>query len=547
MRFRRVFLLVVPGSLLLLPLVAFPASGSSQILWASTWGGVGNDYAGGLAVDAYGNIYTTGSTNSFGPGSPTYHIAVSLLKYDPAGNLVWQKIWSGSGSGSDEGDSIAVDSLGNVYVTGSTTSFGTGYSVLILKFNSSGNLLWQRIWGDGGNNYGNSVAVDSSGNIYVTGNAFSFTDGARVYLLKFDSTGNLLWQRLWGGSYGRGVAVDSSGNIYVTGATSGYYGNHILLLKYNSTGDFMWGANWSGSNLEVGTGISVDSSGNIYVTGYTSSFGPGSHVFLLKFGSTGALIWQVTCCISGGTNFVASVAVDRSGDSFVTGSAASLGVSTNGVPLLKFDASGVLLWQLTYGGGRDDVGAGVAVDAYGDPVVTGSVNESGPYTLGFANFTVGTAAFTRSNFSGLNEQGFTPQTPQGTVETPSGSQSYAGRFDEFLFKSSSSPGIAFIVNPTLGGSIGYNGTTYETGQNAAYANGTVAISSHPFIGYQFTGWSTMGGVSVASPSTNSTTATITGPGTLAANFTKLSSTSITPLTVLSSILVTTIFLIIRKR
>ncbi len=532
---------------MLVPIVGSLASASSQIFWARTWGGSGNDYASAVAMDSAGNIYTTGSTLSFGPGSSTYHTAVTLLKYAPAGNLTWQRIWSGSGNGSDVGSGVAVDSLGNIYVTGTTSSFGVGENVLILKFGSSGSLLWERIWGDSGNDYGNGIAVDSSGNILVTGNAFSFTDGARIFLLKFSSAGNLLWQRMTYSGYGTGVVSDSSGNVYVTGASSGYYGYHVLLLKYNSTGSLTWGGIWGGSNLEVGTGIALDASGNIYVTGYTASFGPGSRVFLLNFDSTSALKWQVTCCNSSTTNFVASVAVDASGESYVTGSTASFGAGIIGVPLLKFDSSGGILWQRTYGGSRDDYGAGIALDPSGNPVVTGAVNESQPYTLRFPDFTVGTPNFTRNNFSTTNLQGFIAQTPQGTVTTPPGSQAYSGRFDEFLFKSNASPGITLQTNPATGGSLSYNGTTYTDGQVADYANGTVSISAHPSAGYKFIGWSATGGITVTTPNNNSTSATITSPGTLTANFKLISSTSIAPVVILASIFSTKVVLLLRKR
>ena len=111
--------------------------------WAHTWGGASADSVSGIAVDpASGAIYATGSTSSFGAGG----VDVLLLKYDSSGSLVWSRTWGGPGN--ESGNSVAVDGLGNVYVVGSTDSFGAGwYDALILKFDRSGNLLWSRTWG----------------------------------------------------------------------------------------------------------------------------------------------------------------------------------------------------------------------------------------------------------------------------------------------------------------------------------------------------------------------------------------------------------------
>src|SRR5712692_3846519 len=209
-------LLILLSSLLLVTPISFrpvAASTAPTIQYTKTWGGSGTDIGNGVAVDSSGNIYVTGRTSSFGAGSPS-QIALILLKYNSSGILQWQKIWSGSGNGSDNGWGVAVDSSGNIYVTGDTSSFGAGgLDVLLLKFNSTGGLLWQKTWGGKYTDVGLRVAVDptNNSNVYVTGQTANFGAGSMdVLLLKFSSSGMLLWQKTWGGSYtdyGAGVVV----------------------------------------------------------------------------------------------------------------------------------------------------------------------------------------------------------------------------------------------------------------------------------------------------------------------------------------------------
>ena len=528
------FLLLTSTFLLFSGLIPHAAAQQGP-LFQKTWGGSGIDFGRGVAIDSSGNVYTTGYTFSFGPGHPG-RSALTLLKYNQTGTLIWQKIWSGSGNGTDSGSGVAVDSSGSIYVTGATTSFGAGLDdVLLLKFDSSGSLLWQKTWGGSGNDLGQGVALDSSGNAYVSGFSTSFgTNIALAVLLKFSPSGNLLWQRTWGsmGEYGRGVAVDSSGNIYQTGYTNstGGGGFNLFLLKYNSTGSLIWQKTWGGTSLDFGYGVAADSSGNAYLTGQTSSYRTGIvNVVILKFGSAGGLVWQRTW---GGSSFDAGygVALDASNGVYVTGETNSYGAGADNILLLKLDTSGNLVWHRTWGGSNSDVGNSVAVDTVGDAILAGYVGAAPPYTLGTAgNSTLGMPIFSPGtpSFTPVKPT-FTLHIPSGTVQTPAGSQYYAGGFDQFLLKYGTLPTVTFQTNPTTGGSISFNGTTYTNSQNGNYTYETVTISAQPPAGYMFNSWSSTGGISVASPGTSPTTATISGPGSLTANFTNISSSPLYP-------------------
>ena len=505
-----------------------PASAQPGIVFQKTWGGLRTEHGNSIALDVSGNIYMTGSSNSFGPA--TYpNSSLTLLKYSPTGNLLWAKMWSGIGNGTEAGGGVVVDQSGNIYVGGSTSSFGAGRSnVLLLKFDPSGNLLWQRIWGAGVADGASSLALDGSGNIYLAGSTDT-TFRSRyvdVLVMKVDSAGNLLWQKNWGGpnnEYAYSIAVDSSSNIYVTGYTTSFGpgGSNVFLLKLDSSGNLLWQRVWGGgSGSQSGQGVAVDASGNIYVTGYTSSFGAGNiDVLLMRFDMSGNLLWQKTW---GGwaVDEGSAVTVDASGNAYVTGVTYSFGASSGDseVFLLKVDPSGNLVWQKTWGGPDADNGNGIALDPSGNVLIAGdaslgpySLGSSGNKTLGTPSFLLGSPAFT------LVTPNFTARTPGGIVQNVSGSQSWAGSVDELLLEYAQPATVSFQTSP-VGGSLSFNGTTYSNGQSGSFNYATVPISAHPPPGYFVTGWSSTGAIAVTNPNTNATTATISGSGTLTANF-----------------------------
>jgi len=242
---------------------------------------------------------------------------------------IWSKRFGGSGD--DFGRSVSVDSLGNVYITGyfssSTIDFGGGAltnaggdDIFLAKFDSNGNHLWSKRFGGSSSDYGSSVSVDSSGNVYITGYFNSSTidfgggvltnaGGSDIFLAKFDSNGNHLWSKRFGEDYsdiGSSVSVDSSGNVYITGyfnsSTIDFGGGvltnngntDIFLAKFDSNGNHIWSKRFGRGGVDRGYSVSVDSSGNVYGTGYYNSsyidFGGcplssvGSHdIFLIKY------------------------------------------------------------------------------------------------------------------------------------------------------------------------------------------------------------------------------------------------------------------------
>jgi hypothetical protein len=448
----------------------------------SVFGGTLNDSGVSIAVDSSGNIYTTGffrGTADFDPGVGVTNLtAVGELdafvsKLDSTGALIWAKSFGGDDAIYSK--SIAVDSSGNVYTAGhfiGTADFDPGpgttnlitvsapsvfnYDVFVSKLDSSGNFIWAKSFGGSLLDYGNSIAVDSSGSIYTTGffrGIADFNPGAGVtnltavgeedaFVSKLDSSGALLWAKRFGGgvtTQAYSITVDSSGNVYTTGDFSNTADfdpradvtndliavgqRDVFVSKLDSTGALIWAKGFGGTLNETGESISVDNSGNVYTTGYfagTADFDPGIGVtnltavgyedaFVSKLDSSGALIWAKGFGLANKYNYGKSIAVDGSGNIYTTGSNQVLIIdpfsfNTNFF-VSKLNSSGVLLWEKSYGGSGLDASFSVAVDGSGNVYATGYFEGTVDFDPG-----VGTSNFTSA---GINDAFVLKLSPSG--------------------------------------------------------------------------------------------------------------------------------------
>ena len=342
-------------------------SEAASLTWNITWGGVEYDGGGGVAVDASGNIYCTGTSQSLGDSTGD----VVLIKYNSDGELTWNASWGGD-SLFDTGKRSAIDKSGNIYCIGDTWSFGAGdCDLLLVKFAPNGTKLWNVTWGGLWGDSGEGVAVDISGNIYCTGNTLNYgAGGTDLTLIKFYPDGTKAWNVTWGDLFddtGNDIIVDSSGNIYCTGDLD-YMGidHELVLVKFNSNGEEVWNSTWGGASTDYGKGVTIDPSGDIICVGTTRSFG---HMFgdlvVIKFNSAGELIWNNTW---GGAEADEGkdVAVDIEGNIYCIGDSFSFGETLGNFVLVKFYPNGIKDWNTTWGGLQEDYGYGVAMDASGN-------------------------------------------------------------------------------------------------------------------------------------------------------------------------------------
>jgi len=356
-----------------------------------------------------------------------------LVKYDAIGNVLWAK--SAGGAGDENGYSVSTDNAGNVYVTGyfksPSISFGSytllnagtnSFDIFLVKYDANGNVLWAKSAGGASDDVGHSVFANSGGNVYVTGSSSSpsisfgsdtLTNAGLddIFLVKYDANGNELWAKRTGGSGGEigyGVSSDSGGNVYITGyfgsqslifgsytlLNAGANGLDIFLAKYDANGNVLW-AKSAGTAyyFDFAYFVTTDSGGNVYVAGYfdspSISFGSytltnagvgDSDIFLVKYDANGNVLWAKS---AGGAlkDIACSISTDNGGNVYVTGFFGSPSISfgsytyTNAgvfdIFLVKYDASGNVLWAKSAGGADYDVGLSVSADSAGNGYITG--------------------------------------------------------------------------------------------------------------------------------------------------------------------------------
>lgn len=403
--------------------------------WSKRFGDSSAQEVQSIATDGAGNVILTGyfsGSVDFG-GEPLLSSGGStdifVAKLDLAGNHLWGERF-GLGEG-QFGHSIATDSVGNIVLTGvlyGGADFGGGLlwseggnDVFVAKLSPEGSHLWSKRFGNGFNQWGLSVAMDSAGNIVLTGafagtidfggQSLSSAGGADIFLAKLDPAGNALWSKSFGvgnDQWGRAVATDGAGNIVLVadglggvdfgGGQLPWGGSYdIFVVKLDPTGAHVWSKCFGDSSSQSGPSIATDSDGNIVVTGTflgTVDFGGGAlssaginDAFVAKLDPTGAHLWSTSF---GDPSFQhgIDIATDSAGNVVVTGAFEGTvefgggprsSVGGKDVCVVKLDPSGAHLWSNCFGDGSDQHGQSIAVDSTGSVVLTGFLDGSADF------------------------------------------------------------------------------------------------------------------------------------------------------------------------
>ncbi|MEO8664415.1 MAG: SBBP repeat-containing protein [Ignavibacteria bacterium] len=306
--------------------IKYNSSGDS--VWVRRYSGLAtsfNDEASSIAVDLTGNVYVTGySVNGTNSDYAT-------IKYNSAGVQQWVSRYDGPGAAYDNASSLAIDASGNVYVTGSSFATVTGGDFATIKYNSSGVQQWASRYSGMPINlsdFARDIAVDVSGNVYVTGESPASGTGSDYATIKYNSAGVQQWASRYAGpssDVAFSLAVDVSGNVFVTGASLGSGTmNDYATVKYNSTGAEQWVRRYNGPEGNVtdnAYSLALDVYGNVYVTGESS--GDGGDYFkyaTVKYNTLGDSVWVKRFDGTGdGHDRAYSIAVDLNGNVYVTG------------------------------------------------------------------------------------------------------------------------------------------------------------------------------------------------------------------------------------
>lgn len=384
-------------------------SGAGETLWVRRYNR-GFSYPYDVVVDASGNVFVTGFSDD----------GIATLKYSGGGVPQWTNSYTTRAPGYDAGRALAVDSSGNVVVAGVLISgsvtikcsgagatlwtketpgssplnavavdsggnvFVTGDRFVTVAYSSAGALLWTNGFSELGNRDDTpyALAVDGSGNVFVTGSSVSESSGVSTVdyaTVAYSSTGVPLWTNRYNGTQ-NAIAVDKGGNVIETGTSESDY----LTIKYTGAGVPLWTnryhGGWLGENHAQA--VAVDASGNVFVTGFSSGINGYDDYATVAYSSAGAPLWANRYNgPANGYDRASDVAVDSGGNVFVTGSSVGVG-SAEDYLTIKYSAAGALLWSNRYAGpsNKTDIAAALAVDNHDNVIVTGfSVGTSGYY------------------------------------------------------------------------------------------------------------------------------------------------------------------------
>ncbi len=435
-------LLVLPGKATHLPtpLQAGTLAQPGILSWNTFLGGNELDDAIGIALDADGNAYVAGRSDTTW-GSPVRPFAgggdAFVAKLDGTGALIWNAFLGGSAG--DNALAIAVDANDDVYVAGlSYTTWGNpvnpfvGVSdylgdAYVAKLNSNGTLLWNTFLGGSGSDQAWGIAVDGSGNVRVTGTSGlswgkpvnPFAGNEDAFVASLDTNGNLLWNTFLGSYYsdsGQNIALDASGNSYVAGMSTATWGHPVIpfvggqdafVAKLDSSGALTWNT-FLPDDAGGLASIALDGAGNAYVTGDTGTtwgnpvnpFTNGPDAYVAKLDGSGALTWNTF--LAGGSSpysGFSDIALDANANAYVLGGS----YAPWGTPVRPYSGltdawvarvtnSGALEWNTFLGGAGNDGPGGIALDGHGNI-----------YTVGGSDFTWGYAL---RSWSGGPDDGF---------------------------------------------------------------------------------------------------------------------------------------------
>ncbi len=364
--------------------IKYDSAGQQQ--WVARYTGFqgyGDDEANAIAVDGSGNVYVTGRSMGIGTAED-----YATIKYNSSGQQQWVARYNGPGNFSDTGYAIALDSSGNVYVTGESDGGGQGsnYDYATIKYNSDGQQQWVARYNGPGNDgdAAYALATDVSGNVYVTGVSIGSDTGADYATIKYDSSGQQQWMARYNGpvngdDYAQAIAVDNAANVYVTGWSRRAGSNFdYATIKYDSAGQEQWTARYHGpgNGLDQANAIAVDNSGNVYVTGISNGSGTSADYGTIKYNSVGQEQWVAR--YNGPANNgdeAHAIALDSSGNVYVTGQSYGAGGETD-YATIKYDSAGQEQWVMRYNGPANsfDFAFAIAVDSSENVYVTGESN-----------------------------------------------------------------------------------------------------------------------------------------------------------------------------
>ena len=316
-----------------------------EIKWSKTYGGSQLDIAHAVVQTSDGGYALAGWTESYGNGD----CDVWLVKVDSTGTLQWNKTFGGVLA--DEAFSIVESKDGGYALVGRTLSSHTGdWDFYLIKTDSNGNAEWSKFYGGTGGDSSFSAVQTSDGGYALAGSTNSFDVSYDFYLIKTDSVGNVEWSKTYGGTndeWAYSVVQTNDGGYALAGLTCSYGagGDDTWLVKTDSTGNVQWNRTYGGESSDYAHSVVETSDGGYALAGRTFSFGTKGF-WLVKTDSSGNVQWNQTY---GGTPNDIAFSMIQSNDDGYALAGVTFGVGGN-IRFVKTDATGNMQWSKRYGG-----------------------------------------------------------------------------------------------------------------------------------------------------------------------------------------------------
>ena len=342
-----------------------------------------NDQARGMVADDVGNIYVTGISAGVN-NKPDY----LTIKYNSSGEQQWVDRYDGFG-GNDEVQAIAIDKSGNIYVTGFSENGAGSYDFATLKYNNAGVQEWAMRFNGPANglDYATAIKVDKNGNVYVSGFATVQGSSSDCAVIKYNSSGVLQWARYHDGSgHGSDVAFAMAldpvtSDVYVTGNTeSENWNEDYIVIKYSTDGSEQWVRTYNGTanTIDDGRLITLDPKGNVYVSGISRAPGNVYDCTTIKYNPSGDMLWVTR--YSGPANNICqpnSMIADKTGNIYITGFTLSSQYKYL-CTTIKYNSDGIQQWVQLYSGipGGQNIGWSITLDSQENIYVAGESSGS---------------------------------------------------------------------------------------------------------------------------------------------------------------------------
>jgi hypothetical protein len=346
--------------------------------WNRTYGGSGADTAVWMIQTSDGGYAAIGYTQSFGVGFPDYY----LVKTDSAGNMQWNKTYGKPGI-TDLGFTVIQTSDSGYLLAGTTNFTATNAQAdgLLIKTDSSGNMVWNKTYGNSNTDESTNFIIQSNDGGYALMGFATRSGVSNEWLIKIDANGNMLWNQTYISplTFAPRMLIQTSDGGYAMGgvANTTTQGNDFLLAKTDSLGVMLWNKTYGGAGDDSATGLALAADGGYVLAGYTnSSVVSGQDGWLVKTDVNGNTLWNMTYGGAGNDSFQRIIRTNDGGYA-ISGVTNSFGAGGNDLWFVKVDSLGNTQWTRTFGGALADSGAMLRQTTDGAYVVIGNTASFG--------------------------------------------------------------------------------------------------------------------------------------------------------------------------